>query len=51
MHLSRIALSSILIACLVALTACSKQEKASSAQHQTPPASLPAQKRTEFCYG
>jgi hypothetical protein len=44
MHLSRIALSSILIVCLVALAACSKQEKASSGQQQNPPASSqPAQ--------
>jgi len=36
-------LSLILIACLVTLTACSKQEKASSGQQQNPPASSPAQ--------
>jgi VCBS repeat-containing protein len=37
-------LSLILIACLVALSACSKQEKASSGQQQNPPASSqPAQ--------
>src|SRR5690242_2178614 len=39
MHLSRIALSTILMACLVALAACSKHEKASSGQQQNPPAS------------
>src|SRR6185437_6615164 len=45
MHPSRIALSSILIASLVALAACSKQEKASSGQQQNPPASSqPAQR-------
>src|SRR5690348_12835858 len=43
MHLSRIALSSILIVSVAALTACSKQEKASSGQQQNPPASRPAQ--------
>ena len=43
MHLSRIALSLILIVSVAALTACSKQEKASSGQQQNPPASSPAQ--------
>src|SRR5690348_2727282 len=39
MHLSRIGLSIVVVSSMVAITACSKQEKAPSGQQQNPPAS------------